>query len=392
MNKNKQFIKKYFGESIFDYDYNLNLTKLSKAIKNKNFMITGASGSIGSAYVKLLLNFEPKKLFLIDINENSLVELLREIRSSSKINTKIDIYCLDITSSDFDFIFKKNKVHFIANFAAMKHVRSEENIVSILRMIDVNIQGTINLLNLAKKYRIKNFFSVSTDKSADPINIMGATKNFMEKIMFNFSDKITVTSARFANVLFSNGSIINSIEKKISNIQPIAFPRYVKRFFISLDEAAQISLIASVLGKNKNIYIPKAKLRKPVEIKKVIFNYLNFNRIQPKIFYNEKNLFKHQITPKAWSCLITEPNTSGEKIEEIYHSKSEVKVKCEFESIDVIKIDQNLNQRSLNYINSSINSLRKNEKLNKKKLITFLKKYIQNFNHKEMNKSLNSRL
>ena len=392
MDKHKKYVRYIFGESIFESDFRRHFKTLSKYIYKKNFLILGAAGSIGASYVRLLISFNPKSIHLVDINENSLVELIREIRSENNTKVAINTYCQDILSDDMDIIFKNSKADYVCNFAALKHVRSEEKITSIFRMIDVNVIGTIKLINLCRKFNIKNYFSVSTDKASDPVNLMGASKNLMEKFMFAYSNDIRITSARFANVLFSNGSILNSVDNRIIKKQPIAFPKKIKRYFISLEEASQISLISSIIAMNNLILIPKNELRKPFELKKVILDYLKLNRIKPSFFYSESSIKKIKITNNAWPCLITLPDTSGEKLQERYIGKNEVEICNLFSSINAIQVKKDINFSQIKTFIKNFNNLKKDKNIKKNKIVKLLKRTIKNFNHKETFKSLNSRM
>ena len=235
-----------------------NIQNINSFLFRKSVLIFGASGSIGSAISKEILNYSPKKLILVDTNENSLVELIRDIRSKHSENkTVIQICVSDINSKDISYLFENNCIDHVLNFSALKHVRSEDHNLSLKRMIDTNILSIEKLIKLSIKYKIKSFFSVSTDKAAYPANFMGVSKRIMENIMIKYSNKIHISSARFANVFMSDGSLFDGIKKRIEKNQIISGPSDIRRYFITSKEAAEISLLAICCSDNRDIFVPK---------------------------------------------------------------------------------------------------------------------------------------
>ncbi|MBQ2187470.1 MAG: polysaccharide biosynthesis protein, partial [Bacteroidales bacterium] len=247
-------------ESMFLADIEANRERLSQEIQGKSVCVIGGAGSIGSSFIKAVLPFKPSKLIVIDLNENGLAELTRDLRSTygMYVPDEYRAYTLNFADPIFERIFREEKgFDIVANFSAHKHVRSEKDKYSVQALIENNDIKAKKLLDLLAVYPPKHFFCVSTDKAANPVNIMGASKRIMEDMIMAYTTKFKVTTARFANVAFSNGSLpdgwINRVDKK----QPLAAPNDVKRYFVSPEESGQICMLACILGKNGEIFFPK---------------------------------------------------------------------------------------------------------------------------------------
>ena len=246
---NNKFIKTSFKKDLKSLGF----------LKIKKVLIIGGAGTIGSSYIKQILKFKPSKIVVVDINENGLTELTRDLRSSSLLdyNPEYITYPVNLLSDTFDKIFCSDSWHVVANFSAHKHVRSEKDKISIEALIKNNVFGAIKLLRLCEVNSPKNFFSVSTDKAANPVNIMGASKSLMEKIILSKKNKIRVSTARFANVAFSNGSLLDGFIYRLQKQQPLSCPSDIKRFFVTPEQSGQICLLATFLGESGNIFFPK---------------------------------------------------------------------------------------------------------------------------------------
>lgn len=257
------FVKKYVIErdsSMFAHDIDINNIKLSDEIGGKSLLVIGGAGSIGSSFIKSILRFEPSKLVVVDLNENGLAELTRDLRSSGdlKVPETYLTYTLDFADPIFEDIFREHGgFDIVANFSAHKHVRSEKDKYSVEALLKNNVIKAKKLLDLLKDIPPLHFFCVSTDKAANPVNVMGASKRIMEDLIMAYKPYFKVTTARFANVAFSNGSLPASFFDRIMKNQPLVAPKDVKRFFVSMEESGQICMLACILGQNGEVFFPK---------------------------------------------------------------------------------------------------------------------------------------
>jgi len=250
-----QFLKR--DRSLFATDIEENETELCAAIKGKNMLVIGGAGTIGSSYIKAALNFHPAKLVVVDINENGLAELVRDLRSTKDqfVPPEFYTYPLSFDNPAFIKLFKAHgPFHIVANFAAHKHVRSEKDIYSIEALLENNVVKANGLLDLLTEYKPEHFFCVSTDKAANPVNIMGASKKMMEELILSYSGHFKISTARFANVAFSNGSLLEGFIKRIEKQQPLSCPADVTRFFVAPQESGEICLMACILGQQRRSF------------------------------------------------------------------------------------------------------------------------------------------
>src|SRR5574344_2459440 len=248
------------SESMFKPDIENNKTNLQQEIDGKSVCVIGGAGSIGASFIKAILPFKPSKLVVIDLNENGLAELVRDLRSTYGlyIPEEFRTYTLNFADPIFERIFRAEKgFDIVANFSAHKHVRSEKDKYSVQDLIENNDIKAKKLMDLLCEFPPKHFFCVSTDKAANPVNIMGASKRIMEDLVMAFNDKFKVTTARFANVAFSNGSLPDGWIHRLQKKQPLAAPSDVKRYFVSPEESGQICMLACVLGNGGEVFFPK---------------------------------------------------------------------------------------------------------------------------------------
>lgn len=279
----EQFISTYVTErdsSLFAKDIQNNHAALTNAIKDKTLLVIGGAGSIGSSFIKACLPFRPKTLVVVDVNENGLAELTRDLRSSKDLFIPDDYipYPINYAHYVFEKMFRaRGGFDIVANFSAHKHVRSEKDIYSIEELLQNNVLNAKKLLDLLAEFPPQAYFCVSTDKAANPVNIMGASKRIMEDVIFSYSDKFPVKTARFANVAFSNGSLPAGFIERISKLQPISAPNDVKRYFVSPVESGQICMLACMLGKNREIYFPKLEEKKMKTFSSIATDFLHEN-------------------------------------------------------------------------------------------------------------------
>ena len=319
----------YRDKSIFSDDIEKNYNILKKEIKNKNVLVIGGAGTIGKNFIKSLLSFNPKKLIVVDKDENGLTELTRDLRSNPNINMPNNYmtYPIDFSSSIFfEILSSKGPFEIVANFAAHKHVRSEKDEFSILAMIENNIIKAKLLLDRLKNPP-KHFFCVSTDKATNPVNLMGATKKLMEEMIMAYGEFFPVTTARFANVAFSQGSLLDGFISRIMKKQPISAPYDVKRYFVSPEESGQLCLLACVMGKSCETFFPIIKSSQMLTFSKISDRLLDSLGYKP-INYNNENeakLMSLEINKNSnlYPVYYFKSDTSGEKQFEEFYSKDE---------------------------------------------------------------------
>lgn len=397
------FINNYItkrNNSLMSEDLAINNITLVQKIENKNVLVIGGAGTIGSAYIKSLLKFKISKLVVIDFNENSLTELIRELRSTKEyfIPSEIYTYPLDFASPCFKKIFLKHgPFQIVANFGAHKHVRSEKDIYSIEALIENNVFKAKKLLDLLVLYPPEHFFCVSTDKAANPVNIMGASKKIMEDLIIAYSDILPVKTARFANVAFSNGSLPLGFLERINKNQPWSCPLEIKRYFVSPREAGEICLIASILGESGDIFFPKlSELDDMVSFETIVHSLLGeFGFVADLCSSENEALDKAKYlndNSLSYPVYFFKSNTSGEKSFEEFYTNSEKLDLDSFFKLGVIKKSKMKNISQIENLLNEFKNLFENENLKKEDIVVLLKKYIPYFNHLETGKGLDSKM
>jgi FlaA1/EpsC-like NDP-sugar epimerase len=320
-----QFKKAFYKKISFNEDILKNKNILSNKICDQNILVIGGAGTIGSSYIKQVLKFKPSKITVVDINENGLTELTRDLRSSNLLDYKPEYitYPVNLLSNTFDKIFNSESWQVVANFSAHKHVRSEKDKISVEALIKNNVFGAIKLLNLCEQNRPKYFFSVSTDKAANPVNIMGASKSLMEKLILSKKDNFRVSTARFANVAFSNGSLLDGFIYRLNKKQPLSCPDDIKRFFVTPEQSGQICLLATFLGESGNIFFPKLDFHKDqIYFKEIALDFLRENGYEPELVKSEKEAkeFDFDKNPNKYPIYFFNTDTSGEKTYEEFYT------------------------------------------------------------------------
>ena len=391
-----KILDRNFG--IFDSDFYRLGDKLSDEISGKNFLVIGGAGSIGSAVSIEIFRHNPGKLHVVDINENNLAELVRDIRSSlGYIDGDFSTYVIDCGSQEFKkFIYEKGPYNYVLNLSALKHVRSEKDPFTLSRMIDVNIINIINSLKLFDQDELIKYFSVSTDKATNPINMMGASKRIMELILLDANYNFNISSARFANVAFSDGSLLHGFTQRIQKKQPISAPKDVRRYFITPKESAQLCLISTIFGNNKDIFFPRLneniKLTSFIEILEKYLATIGYEIYECSSENEARSKFSSLITQKKWPCYFFNSDTTGEKeFEEFYKSSDEVNYE-KFSSIGVIKQVPSHNLVDIDTLISMINKVRAKNKFNKNDYVLLFKQLLVDFKHIEKGKNLDERM
>ena len=379
----------------FDLDIKNNIKLLNNEIKGKKCLIIGGAGTIGSNYIKCLLEFKPSLIVVVDINENGLAELTRDLRSSSLLDYQPDYitYPVNLLSKTFDKIFNNYYFDIIANFSAHKHVRSEKDIISIEALIKNNVYGAIKLLKMCNASPPKHFFSVSTDKAANPVNIMGASKSLMEKIIISKKNDFKVSTARFANVIFSNGSLLDSFINRLNKQQPLSCPSDIKRFFVTPKQSGQICLLSTFIGKSGSIFFPKLNFENDqLFFKDLALKFLKINGYNPKIVKSEmegKN-FNFSKNSKDYPIYFFKTDTSGEKTYEEFYTENETFDLKKFNSLGYIQTPEI--KISFEEIIETFDFVFNNQGLDKKDIILNIKKYVPDFNHIETGKHLDQKM
>ena len=398
----ERFISKYVtgrDSSIFENDINNNINSLVHAIKDKTMLVIGGAGSIGSSFIKACLRFNPKTLVVVDVNENGLAELTRDLRSTKGMYLPEDYipYPIDYASKVFEKMFRsRGGFDIIANFSAHKHVRSEKDIYSVEALLQNNVLNAKKLLDLLTEFPPEVYFCVSTDKAANPVNIMGASKRIMEDVIFSYSDKFPVKTARFANVAFSNGSLPAGFIDRISKLQPISAPKDVKRYFVSPEESGQICMLACMLGKNREIYFPKLEEKKMKTFSSIAIDFLHENGYEVlECSTDEEAIEKSEELKKGskkYPVHFSNSNTTGEKqFEEFFTNEEETDLK-QFESLGVITNRKRRPESEIKRLFEKLESAFEKSETKKSEIVKILQDFLPNFEHEEKGKSLDSKM
>ena len=379
----------------FNIDIERNNYLLSRQIKDKNILIIGGAGSIGSNYTKQILKFKPSKVTIVDTNENGLTELTRDLRSSDLLDYKPEYitYPVNLLSDTFNKVFISNKWDVVANFSAHKHVRSEKDKISVEALIKNNVFGAIKLLDLCEAYPPNYFFSVSTDKAANPVNIMGASKSLMEKLILSRKDNFRVSTARFANVAFSNGSLLDGFIYRLNKKQPLSCPEDIKRFFVTPEQSGQICLLATFLGETGNIFFPKLDFHKDqIYFKEIALDFLKDNGFEPELVKTEKEAkeFNFNKNPKKYPIYFFKTDTSGEKTYEEFFTEKEDYNLNKYNSLGFIKSSDI--KISFKDLKNDFDNVFENHNSTKLNIVNIIKKYVLNFEHIETGKHLDQKM
>ena len=383
---------------LFNKDISSNEAELSSLVENSKFLVIGGAGSIGQAVTKEIFKRNPNSLHVIDINENNLVELVRDIRSSmGYIDGDFRTFAIDCGSNEFDaFINDGNGYDFVLNLSALKHVRSEKDRYTLMRLINVNIINTIKIAKLCKQIRVKKYFCVSTDKAANPVNMMGASKRIMEMFLMQHSERINISTARFANVAFSDGSLLHGFNQRFLKNQPISAPNDVKRYFVTSEESGQLCLMSCLLGENRDIYFPKLSpdlnLTRFSDIAKRFLDDKGYEAHECSSESDARSEAQRLIKNKKWPCYFFKSDTTGEKDFEEFYTSNEIIDLDVFENIGIIRNDLSFNQSVLKDFLDIIHDMQNRNHYTRKEIIALFNKVLPDFNHKEEGKFLDERM
>jgi FlaA1/EpsC-like NDP-sugar epimerase len=386
------------SKELFEEDINKHEIELKEIISSSSFLVIGGAGSIGQAVVKEIFSRNPKKLHVVDINENNLTELVRDIRSSfGYIDGEFRTFTLDIGSLEYDaFIKSDGKYDYVLNLSALKHVRSEENPYTLIRMIDVNIFNTDKTIKQSIKNSTKKYFCVSTDKAANPVNMMGASKKIMEMFLMRRSEEIKISTARFANVAFSDGSLLDGFNNRILKRQPIAAPSDIKRYFVTPKESGELCLLSCIFGENRDIFFPKlSDSLHLISFSDILIKYLKNLGYEAYVCKTEeeaRDLIKSLPKEGKWPCLFTKSDTTGEKdFEEFYTDKEKLDLNA-FKNLGIIKNKLEYDDNKLQSFEVAINKIKSAKKWDKKLIVDEFFKMIPEFEYVDKEKYLNQKM
>ena len=396
-----QFIADYVihrQQSMFAEDIEVNKDVLTREIEGKKVCVIGGAGSIGSCYVKAILRFKPKSVVVVDLNENGLAELVRDVRSTEGLHVPDEFRCYTLSFADpiFTRIFREEKgFDIVANFSAHKHVRSEKDKYSVQALIENNDIKAKKLMDLLCEYPPKHFFCVSTDKAANPVNIMGASKRIMEDLVMAYNGKFKVTTARFANVAFSNGSLPDGWLHRLQKKQPLAAPNDVKRYFVSPEESGQICMLACILGNGGEVFFPKLGEDQMLTFSAICDDFVKSEGFQKKECANDDEA-KHYASQMSYDSdtypvVYFKSDTTGEKAYEEFYIPGE---KINMERFKALGVVEDTTRRPMNEVNAFFEKL---ENLfvgdfTKEDVVKAIKEFIPNFEHEEKGKNLDQKM
>ncbi|PLT23127.1 UDP-N-acetylglucosamine 4,6-dehydratase [Psychrobacter sp. MES7-P7E] len=388
---------------LFDQDITDKEEQLLTTINKSSFLVIGGAGSIGQAVTKEIFKRNPKKLHVVDISENNLVELVRDLRSSyGYIDGDFQTFALDIGSTEYDaFIENDGKYDYVLNLSALKHVRSEKDSFTLMRMINVNIFNTEKTIRQSIKNGTKKYFCVSTDKAANPVNMMGASKRIMEMFLLKYSQEINISTARFANVAFSDGSLLHGFEQRIKKNQPIVAPSDIRRYFVTPQESGELCLMSCIFGKKGDIFFPKlSEDLHLITFSDIAIKYLENKAIIPYLCDSEEEARQYLSTDSkshnnTWPCLFVNSDTTGEKDFEEFYTDEEILDLDTFNNLGIIKnegdVDSDLNQK-LEYFTNEINAMKSSLKWTKEEVVKLFFYMLPEFGHKETGKYLDGKM
>ncbi len=383
---------------LFRSDIKEKKLELKKIVSQSRFLVLGGAGSIGQAVTKEIFKRAPKKLHVVDISENNMVELVRDIRSSfGYIEGDFQTFALDIGSIEYDaFIKADGQYDYVLNLSALKHVRSEKDPFTLMRMIDVNIFNTDKTIQQSIDSGVKKYFCVSTDKAANPVNMMGASKRIMEMFLMRKSEKITISTARFANVAFSDGSLLHGFNQRIQKNQPIVAPNDIKRYFVTPQESGELCLMSCIFGENRDILFPKlSEDLHLISFAEIAQTYLKQRGFEPYLCADEdeaRKSAKELSKEGKWPCLFTLSDTTGEKDFEEFFTDKETLDMTRFHNIGVIKNEPHYDSALLTIFEKEIAEMKLKREWNKNDIVTLFFKMLPDFKHKEMGKYLDSKM
>ena len=376
-----------------------NAETLSREIEGKSVCVIGGAGSIGSSFIKAVLRFRPGKLVVVDLNENGLAELVRDVRSTERLYVPDEFRCYTLNFADpiFERIFREEKgFDIVANFSAHKHVRSEKDRYSVQALIENNDIKAKKLMDLLTVYPPKHFFCVSTDKAANPVNIMGASKRIMEDLVMAYNKFFKVTTARFANVAFSNGSLPDGWIHRLQKKQPLAAPSDVKRYFVSPEESGQICMLACILGRPGEVFFPKLGEDQMLTFSSICDDFVKAEGFTKKECASDADA-KHYASAmdydsETYPVVYFKSDTTGEKAYEEFYVPGEIIDMQRFQSLGVVEQTARHEMDDINSFFEKLEAIFRKEDFTKAQVVEAIKEFIPNFEHEEKGKNLDQKM
>lgn len=397
-----EFIGKYVtkrSKSMFLKDISDHKEQLSEKIAGKKVLVIGGAGSIGSSFIKAMLPFKPEALVVVDTNENALAELTRDLRSTKGRYVPEDYipYPMDFASPVFEKMFRsRGGFDIVGNFSAHKHVRSEKDIYSVEALLQNNVLHAKKLLDLLAEYPPEEYFCVSTDKAANPVNIMGASKRIMEDVIFSYSDKFPVKTARFANVAFSNGSLPAGFLSRIQKLQPLSAPSDVKRYFVSPEESGQICMLSCMIGANREIFFPRLEEEQMMTFDKIATALLEEYGYEVLQCESDEEAIEKAEALKAGSMRYpvhySGSDTSGEKAYEEFYVESEKVDLARLKALGVITDKKIPDKNKIQKLFDQLTAAFERVETTKEDIVKIMHEYLPEFQHMEAGKSLDSKM
>jgi FlaA1/EpsC-like NDP-sugar epimerase len=383
---------------LFETDISSRNKELAELVSGSRFLVIGGAGSIGQAVTREIFKRNPLALHIVDISENNMVELVRDIRSTlGYIDGDFRTFAIDCGSNEFSALMNTSGGYdYVLNLSALKHVRSEKDPFTLMRLIEVNIINTIKTVQLAKAQGAKKYFCVSTDKAANPVNMMGASKRIMEMFLMRESESMKVSTARFANVAFSDGSLLHGFNQRFAKRQPISAPNDVRRYFVTPQESGELCLMSCLLGENRDIFFPKLSeqlhLTTFSDIAERYIISLGYEPYQCSTEQEARDRSAELIESKCWPCYFFKSDTSGEKDFEEFFTDNEILDRDRFQNLGVIKNEANFSSDMLDNFLEVIHELRAETVWEKAPIIDLFNQMIPDFDHKETGKYLDGRM
>jgi FlaA1/EpsC-like NDP-sugar epimerase len=385
-------------QELFTSDIEFLSKEIGERVKRSKFLVIGGAGSIGQAVTKEIFKRDPQALHVVDISENNMVELVRDLRSTEGYGSgDFKTFAIDCGSVEFEALMvSEGPYDYVFNLSALKHVRSESDPYTLMRMIMVNVFNTIKTLRLANKMGAKKYFCVSTDKAANPVNMMGASKRIMEMFLMRESLTQDISMARFANVAFSDGSLLHGFNQRFSKRQPFAAPNDVRRYFVTPQESGELCLLSGLLGNNRDIFFPKLSEKLHlITFSEIAVRYLRERGYEPYECESEdeaRDRAEELIAKKQWPCYFFKSDTTGEKDFEEFFTDNEDLDMERFETVGVIKNQPDFDEAKLDDFMDGIEALREKGTWSKDDIVKLYFGLLPEFAHKETGKYLDQRM
>lgn len=383
---------------LFKEDISSRRKELEALVSSSTFLVIGGAGSIGQAVTREIFKRNPQALHVVDISENNMVELVRDIRSTlGYIDGDFRTFAIDCGSNEYEALVNSGGGYdYVLNLSALKHVRSEKDPFTLMRLIEVNILNTIKTVQMAKEQGATKYFCVSTDKAANPVNMMGASKRIMEMFLMRESESMEISTARFANVAFSDGSLLHGFNQRFAKRQPISAPNDVRRYFVTPQESGELCLMSCLLGENRDIFFPKLSeqlhLTTFSDIAERYIENLGYKPYHCSTEQEARERSSELIASKRWPCYFFKSDTSGEKDFEEFFTNKEILDMERFQNLGVIKNEANFSSDMLDNFLEVIHKLRTQRVWEKAPMVKLFNKMVPDFDHKETGKYLDGRM